>query len=341
MKSALSTIAVLSVFSLVGVAEAGLKVGDPAPKLSISDWVKGSPVDPTKAKPEEVFVVEFWATWCGPCRTSMPHMSKMQEHFRDRGVTFIGISSEAKNTVEKFLKKGYDSKMRYTVAIDSRNQTNKDWMQAAGQKGIPCAFVVKGGTIRWIGHPMSGLDTQVAKLCGDTDYAERQKLRKALDEKIQEAASAENWEEVLSGVNGILEIEPGIMSYHFAKYHLLVAKLKKTEEASRVGRAIVKDCEEAERLNEFAWGVLTNEELDGARDLELALASSKKAMRLSEEKLPSVIDTYARALADTGDLNGAIRWQTKAIELCTDKPMVRVLEQNLASFKERAEKESA
>ena len=251
------------------------------------------------------------------------------------------IFSNQKLARDKFLKKGFDSKMRYTVAIDSKNQSNKDWMRAAGQKGIPCAFVVKGGTIRWIGHPMDGLDTQVAKLCGDTEYAERMKLRKALDEKIQKAASAKNWEEVLSGVNGVLEIEPDMMSYHFAKYHLLVAKLERAEEASKIGRAIVKDCEEAERLSEFSWGILTNEELDGARDLKLALDSVSKAMRLSEEKLPSVIDTYARALADTGDLAGAIHWQTKAIELCMDKRMKRMLQKNLESFKKRAEKESA
>ena len=154
MKYALSSVALLSALITAGVAQAGLKVGDPAPKLSIAAWIKGSPVDPAKGKPEEVFVMEFWATWCAPCRSSMPHMSKMQEQFRGRGVTFIGISNEDKKTVEKFLKKGFDSKMRYTVAIDSRNQTNKDWMQAAGQQGIPCAFVVKGGTVRWIGHPM-------------------------------------------------------------------------------------------------------------------------------------------------------------------------------------------
>ena len=104
---------------------------------------------------------------------------------------------------------------------------------------------------------------------------------------------------------------------------------------------IVKDCEEAERLSEFAWIILTNGAFDDSRDFELALASAKKAMQLSEEKSPSVIDNYARALAETGDLTGAIRWQTKAIELCTDKRMERMLKKNLESFKKRAEKESA
>ena len=341
MRFSLSAVGVLIAMSVAGVAQAGLKVGDPAPKLSIAEWIKGSPVDPTKGKPEEIFVVEFWATWCAPCRASIPHMSELQGHFRSRGVTFIGISNEDQKTVEKFLKKGFDSKMRYTVAIDSKNQTNKDWMQAAGQQGIPCAFVVKGGKIRWIGHPMDGLDTQVATLSGDTKYAEQMKRRKALDEKIQKAASAEKWEDVLDAVNGILEIEPQSMSYRFAKYHLLVAKLKRAEEGSKVGREIVKDCDEADRLSEFAWGILTNQELAGSRDLKLAMASAKKAMRLCEEKSPSVIDTYARALAETGDLAGAVRWQTKAVELCTDKRMKRMLKKNLESFKKRAEKESA
>lgn len=341
MRYALSTVAVLCALSVSGVAQAGLKVGDPAPKLSIADWIKGSPVDPTKGKPEEVFVVEFWATWCAPCRTSAPHMSKMQEHFRDRGVTFVGISNEDKQTVAKFLKAGFDSKMRYTVAVDSKDRTNKDWMQAAGQQGIPTAFVVKGGTVRWIGHPMAGLDLQVAELTGDKKYAERMKVRMALEEKIQTAASAEKWEEVLAGVNGVLEIEPENMSYHFARYHLLIAKLKKNEEASKVGHGIVKDCGEAERLSEFAWVILTSAEFGEARDLKLALASAKKAMELSEEKSPPVIDTYARALADTGDLAGAIRWQTKAVEMCTDQRMKRQLSKNLESFKQRAEKEAA
>lgn len=341
MKYGLSTVAVLWALSVSGVAQAKLKVGDPAPKLSIANWVKGSPVDLTKAKPDDVFVVEFWATWCGPCRQSIPHISEMQEHFRSRGATFIGISNENKQTVQKFLKSGYNSKMRYTVAIDAKNQTNKDWMRAAGQQGIPCAFVVKGGTVRWIGHPMAGLDMQVAELVGDTKYAEQMKARTVLEEKIQKAASAENWEEVLSGVNGVLKLEPENLSYRFAKYHLLIAKLKRSEEASKVGQAIVKNCEEAERLSEFAWVILTSAELDGARDFKLAMASAKKAMGLSKEKSPPVIDTYARALADTGDLAGAIRWQTKAVEMCTDKRMKRQLSKNLETFKKRAEKEAA
>ena len=341
MKSLFSMVVALSTLNVVGAAQAGPKVGDPSPKLSIKSWIKGKAVDPTEGKPDEVFVVEFWATWCPPCRASIPHLSEMQAHFKSRGVTFIGISNEDKKTVKKFLKKGFDAKMRYTVAIDAQNRTNKDWMDAAGQKGIPTAFVVKGGKIRWIGHPMDGLDLKVAELCGDTKYVERKKRRKALDEQIQKAAEAKDWEGVLKGVNGVLELEPSSIPHLFAKYHLLLTKLKRADEGAKLGRKIVADCNDANRLDDFAWGILTNTELAGARDLKLALAASKKAMKLSKETSPSIIDTYARALADTGDLAGAIRWESRAIGLATEKRMKRNLERNLAAFKKRAEKEAA
>ena len=105
-------------------AMAELKVGDDAPKLSIKEWVKGKPFDLTKAKDKDVVVVEFWATWCGPCRMSIPHMSEMQDHFKDKGVTFIGVSDEDAKVVEKFLKGGFDEKMRYRVAIDDEELTD-------------------------------------------------------------------------------------------------------------------------------------------------------------------------------------------------------------------------
>ncbi len=130
--------------------------GEPAGELVIAQWVKGEEVDLS----EGVNIVEFWATWCPPCRTSIPHLTKLQDRFKDRGVKIIGISDEPLRTVEPFVK-GMGSEMDYTVAIDDRDATSREYMGRYGVNGIPHAFVVKDGAVVWHGHPMSGLDDAI------------------------------------------------------------------------------------------------------------------------------------------------------------------------------------
>ena len=89
--------------------------------MAVAHWVKGDPVDISSG----VHVVEFWATWCPPCRTSIPHLTEIQEKFADRGVKIIGVSKEKLGTVEPFVEKMGD-KMAYTVAIDGG--VAKDYM---------------------------------------------------------------------------------------------------------------------------------------------------------------------------------------------------------------------
>ncbi len=83
-----------------------LTIGSNAPALDIEHWVqngngKFKPV--TKFVNGKVYVVEFWATWCGPCIQSMPHLAKLQTEYADKGVQLISISDEDLETVEKFL----------------------------------------------------------------------------------------------------------------------------------------------------------------------------------------------------------------------------------------------
>ena len=93
----------------------GLSIGDPAPALTVSKWVKGEKVD--KLEKGQLYVVEFWATWCGPCRTSIPHLTELQK--KNPKVTFIGVSilESDQKEVEPFVKEMGD-KMDYRVAMD-------------------------------------------------------------------------------------------------------------------------------------------------------------------------------------------------------------------------------
>src|SRR5262245_54638058 len=139
---------------------AALKVGDPAPKLQVSQWVQGAPVK--EFQRGQVYIVEFWATWCGPCRASIPHLNETYQKYKDKGLVVIGQNcwEHDESLVAQFVKKMGD-KMTYRVALDDKKGNDKGkmaetWMEAAGKTGIPSAFLVdKQGVIAWIGHPMS------------------------------------------------------------------------------------------------------------------------------------------------------------------------------------------
>lgn len=135
-----------------------LMPGSDAPSLKVSEWVKGKEIK--SFKPGMVYVVEFWATWCGPCKTSIPHITKLAKQHEGK-VEVIGVSiwergDDIPTMVKNFVKE-FGDKMDYNVAIDSADtHMTKAWMEAGYRNGIPSAFIVNGeGKVAWIGHPMS------------------------------------------------------------------------------------------------------------------------------------------------------------------------------------------
>lgn len=94
----------------------------------------------------KVIIIDFWATWCGPCRASMPGLDKVSKQFADDAVV-IGISDEGEDVVRKFLSK---NKHSYVQAIDEKATISN----SLSIQGIPHAIILStDGVIRWQGHP--------------------------------------------------------------------------------------------------------------------------------------------------------------------------------------------
>src|SRR5262249_13683881 len=157
--------------------EPTLKVGDAAPKLQTGKWVQGEPVK--QFEKGKAYIVEFWATWCGPCRTSIPHLNETWQKYKDKNLLVIGqdCSRRDKELVESFIKEMGD-KMTYRVALDDKDGSKEGkmadaWMNAAGQDGIPTAFLVDTqGKLAWIGHPMELKESTIDEvLAGKFDLA--------------------------------------------------------------------------------------------------------------------------------------------------------------------------
>jgi thiol-disulfide isomerase/thioredoxin len=310
----------------VAGAEPTLKVGDPAPPLTIAKWVKGNEVKAfEKGKP---YVVEFWATWCGPCVQSMPHLTELQETYKDK-ITFLGVTSEdANNTLDRVEamvgKKG--PLMGYTVAWDEGRTTFDAWMTAAEQRGIPCAFVVDGtGKIAYIGHPIT-LDLVLSRLvAGKWDPVDGPKELEAAFQRAGEALQMDR-DLALKAIEAFEKDYPELAwteavasqttsSLPAAKLRLLLLA-GRNEEATALGRKLVERGIKFQRpdiVNEAAWLVVDPQMKIENRDLAFALEAANKAVELSGGDDGGILDTLARVYYWKGDLAKAIEIQEKAI----------------------------
>ncbi len=115
-------------------------VNQPAPELAIEKWLTEAP--DTQGK---FVLVDFWATWCPPCRRAIPYLNELQAKYKDLLVV-IGLSSEPEQVIRKMTEPRID----YAIASDTQRRTSK----ALEVTGIPHALLIDPkGIVRFEGMP--------------------------------------------------------------------------------------------------------------------------------------------------------------------------------------------
>lgn len=307
----------------VATAEPTLKAGDKAPAISVEKWFKGEPV--TSFEPGKVYVVEFWATWCGPCIKQIPHMTALQKEYRDKGVTMIAVTSKDNrgNTfekAEKFVAKKGDG-MGYIVAWDKDRETNAAFMKAAERPGIPCCFVVdQESKIAWVGHPMwldTVLESVVAK---EWDIASGPDKIAAAETELRSifATAATDPKAALAMFEKFETAHPGAGQTFQSQKYRLALDADEPDRAKEIGTKIVSRAVEQKNegtLNGFAWDIVDPNTRLKSQDVDLALLAAQKASELTDHSDAPILDTLARAHFLKGNVDKAVELQRKAVSL--------------------------
>ena len=138
-------------------------VGQPAPEFTLPTLQQDQPTA-LKQFAGKVIYLDFWASWCAPCRTSFPLLNKMHEKLKAQGFEVVAINlDEDKAAAEKFLK---EFPVSFTVLRDAKGE----WADKFVVESMPTSFIIdKQGVVQNIHHGFASddikeLEEKVTKL---------------------------------------------------------------------------------------------------------------------------------------------------------------------------------
>ena len=148
-----------------------LDIGSEMYKYPEVEWLKGEPVKTFEK--DKIYVIELWATWCGPCVAQMPHINQLARKFENANVVFIGqnVMEPDRTKVVDFVQKKGDG-MGYRIAFSgpSGSHFEKEWLKPAGVISIPQTFLIQDNKLLWQTTP-NMLNEEVIQLLIDHKFS--------------------------------------------------------------------------------------------------------------------------------------------------------------------------
>ncbi|TIL90287.1 MAG: TlpA family protein disulfide reductase [Mesorhizobium sp.] len=267
-----------------------LRMESPAPPIKVDDWLRGEPL--ANFQPGKVYLVEFWATWCGPCVAAMPHLVELKEKYKDRGFEVVGVAAseqaptadEARTKLDAWLTERFPN-LNYRVAFDYTGEMNRLWMEVSSSLGIPTSFVVdRDSHIAFIGHPSQlddvlpkvlngswrssdqGKAADIGRIASNQRRARELSVIKPIYAKLQPAMHAEDWTAALSAIEEGLALMPDYIGFRETHVDLLLHKLRDMQTGLPAMRQLVEEAID-KKFEAVSWMVMALKQLfDPATD---------------------------------------------------------------------------
>jgi thiol-disulfide isomerase/thioredoxin len=135
--------------------------GKPMPALNVTGWINGE-VKPADMK-GKVVLVDFYATWCGPCMASIPHNNELLEKYKDKGLVIVGVCTSSRGQ-ESMANVVNQKGIKYPSARDPQLTSEKAWRV---QYYPTYALIDRKGIVRIIGLQPPYVERAVQKLLAE------------------------------------------------------------------------------------------------------------------------------------------------------------------------------
>jgi thiol-disulfide isomerase/thioredoxin len=272
--------------------------------LGKEQWIRGEA--PKEWEPGKVYILECWATWCGPCLAMIPHVDELHDKYQEKGLRVIGVNvwerDKDKEAVADFVKsKGKG--MSYPIVYTTKDGAFlNEWLKPAEVAGIPHAFVVKDGKVVLTTHPSRLSDEVITALLEGGD-AQDKALASLEEAKKRQEASRKVIMDALKAFQG--------KEKDVAAMEKAIATLEEVEDAKRMLPALRLEV----LLTKGDWAAIaeTVKSATGTPDerqiISLVGQSAAKNEQAPAELKKTVAERLAELLKDKGQ---AYEYQTLA-----------------------------